>query len=210
MVDYNEMNQSFYKKASSSKNILRNWFHNSRQEIVARHVKKFYKAGQTIADLGCGNVLWNTKLLPVIGVDINEKFLDYNLSQKTISKKIISPVEKVNLPDESCDIIILTEVLEHLTDPDAALKEVYRLLKIGGIIICSVPYDTFFSLWKPLFAVQCIYRGYLLNENYYKERCGHINNFSPNSIGQIFKRNKFSIIKQINHSFLTIFTIARK
>jgi 2-polyprenyl-3-methyl-5-hydroxy-6-metoxy-1,4-benzoquinol methylase len=210
MVDYNEMDQSFYKKVAGSKNLLRHWFHNSRQKIVTNQIDNFYKEGKVIADLGCGNVLWNTKLLPVIGVDINEKFLDYNLTQKTIFKKIISPVENVHMPDESCDIIVLTEVLEHMVNPDFVLKEVYRLLKPGGIIICSVPYDTFFSLWKPLFAIQCFYRGRLLRENYYKEKCGHINNFSPRSIGEIFKQNKFVILKQINHSYLTIFTIAKK
>lgn len=210
MIDYNEMDQSFYKKIASSKNLLRSWFHNSRQEIITKQVDSFYKEGQVITDLGCGNVLWNTKLLPVIGVDVNEKFLDYNLAQHAIFKKVISPVENVDLPDQSCDIIVLTEILEHLASPDAAVKEVYRLLKPNGVVISSVPYDTLFSLWNFLFAVQCFYRGYILKEDYYKEKCGHINNFSPKSIATLFERNKLSIIKQSNHFYLTIFTVVKK
>lgn len=210
MVNYKGMNQSFYKKVAGSKNLLRRWFYNSRQEIITRQIDNFYKEGQVIADLGCGNVMWNTKLLPVIGVDINENFLDYNLSQHTISKKIVGSVENVDMPDNSCDIIIITEILEHLINPAAALREIYRLLKPGGIIISSVPYDTFFSLWKPLFAIQCFYRGYFLKEDYYKEKCGHINNFFPKTIADFFKQNKFTVIKQVNHFYLTIFTIVKK
>jgi len=39
------------------------------------------------------------------------------------------------------DIIVCTEVLEHTLDPFSAVKEIYRLLKPGGILILSVPFN---------------------------------------------------------------------
>jgi len=37
------------------------------------------------------------------------------------------------------DCVVCTEVLEHLDDPAAAIKKLYSLLKVGGVIMCSVP-----------------------------------------------------------------------
>jgi 2-polyprenyl-3-methyl-5-hydroxy-6-metoxy-1,4-benzoquinol methylase len=41
----------------------------------------------------------------------------------------------------SADCVVCTEVLEHLEDPQAAIKKLYSLLKPGGIIIVTVPDD---------------------------------------------------------------------
>ena len=63
---------------------------------------------------------------------------------KSISEIIIYPVsgDAYNLPfkDNHFSVIILSEVLEHLQDPKAALKEICRVLSDDGILIISVPY----------------------------------------------------------------------
>lgn len=50
-------------------------------------------------------------------------------------------VENIKLPleDKSYDMVIITEVLEHLLWPQSVLVELYRVLKDGGILIGSVP-----------------------------------------------------------------------
>jgi SAM-dependent methyltransferase len=48
--------------------------------------------------------------------------------------------ERVPLPDGSQDHIFLFNILEHLTSPDAALREAHRLLKRGGTVIGTVPF----------------------------------------------------------------------
>jgi SAM-dependent methyltransferase len=47
-----------------------------------------------------------------------------------------------NLPfaDNSIDCVISNAVLEHVTDPEAFIKEAYRVLKPGGLIITGVPF----------------------------------------------------------------------
>ena len=47
---------------------------------------------------------------------------------------------KIELPDESVDCVMLTEVLEHCYEPQAALQEIFRVLKPGGHVVGSVPY----------------------------------------------------------------------
>lgn len=58
------------------------------------------------------------------------------------SKKvdILSDICEIPLPDSSFDVILCSEVLEHLPNPVAALLELDRLLKSGGIIILTAPF----------------------------------------------------------------------
>jgi len=48
----------------------------------------------------------------------------------------------------SFDIIVCTEVLEHVLNPFAAVAELYRLLRRGGLLLLSTPFD--FRIHGPL------------------------------------------------------------
>jgi 2-polyprenyl-3-methyl-5-hydroxy-6-metoxy-1,4-benzoquinol methylase len=54
-------------------------------------------------------------------------------------------IHDTELPEQSADVVILTEVLEHIEYPHEVLNEVYRLLKPNGYFIISVPWDHPFS-----------------------------------------------------------------
>jgi ubiquinone/menaquinone biosynthesis C-methylase UbiE len=43
------------------------------------------------------------------------------------------------LEDKSCDAFVSLETIEHIEKPEDLLKEVSRILKPGGIFICSTP-----------------------------------------------------------------------
>lgn len=53
---------------------------------------------------------------------------------------IISDITAIPLPDNSVDAIMCTEVLEHIPDPVAALKEFSRLLKPSGYLLLTAPF----------------------------------------------------------------------
>lgn len=42
--------------------------------------------------------------------------------------------------DESIDVIFCLEVLEHVSNPVAAISEFMRILKKGGVVVCSTPF----------------------------------------------------------------------
>ena len=42
-------------------------------------------------------------------------------------------------PNDHYDIVVLTQVLEHVPDPQATLSEIYRVLKPNGKLLISVP-----------------------------------------------------------------------
>ena len=50
-------------------------------------------------------------------------------------------IQNTGLPDQTWDFIICNHVLEHVEDFRKALKELYRILKPGGHLICSFPMD---------------------------------------------------------------------
>lgn len=54
-------------------------------------------------------------------------------------------LENLTFPDESFDLFITQDVLEHINEPLKALKEIYRCLKPGGLHIFTVPVALFKS-----------------------------------------------------------------
>ena len=62
-----------------------------------------------------------------------------NLDQGTLPN-IFADVTSLPLKCESVDVIICTEVLEHLVDPMACAAEIFRVLRDNGIGFLSVPF----------------------------------------------------------------------
>ncbi|MCS3769173.1 SAM-dependent methyltransferase [Aeromonas hydrophila] len=52
------------------------------------------------------------------------------------------------IPNESFDIVVCTEVLEHTLNPFSAISEIYRILKKDGILLLTTPFN--FRIHGPL------------------------------------------------------------
>lgn len=61
----------------------------------------------------------------------------------------VCPLEKTPYANESFDAIILTDVLEHVADEQAALNEMFRVLKPGGRLIITTPHRGLFAFMDP-------------------------------------------------------------
>lgn len=208
--DYKNIEEDFYYKQTVSKNPLRKWFHLNRYKISNAMVKSKYKKGQKIIDLGCGSCDWNTDNLHVFGVDAHVGFLNRAKQENRLYDFKVADAKNTGLPDESFEIVTAFEFLEHLPEYNEVIKEAKRLLKKGGYFIISVPYDVFFSLWKPLFFLQVILQGILLNNPYYRARCGHVNQFSPRKIKDVLEKHGFDVECIFDMRKFTIFACAKK
>lgn len=52
----------------------------------------------------------------------------------------LGDIQQMPLPDAQFDTVFSAEVLEHVPDPNQALREVYRVLKPGGKLVMSIPH----------------------------------------------------------------------
>lgn len=50
-------------------------------------------------------------------------------------------IQQIDLPDADVDMVFCNHVLEHVDDFRTAIRELYRILRPGGYLICSFPID---------------------------------------------------------------------
>ena len=114
-----------------------------RLDFLASRIKK----GQSVLNIGVGNGYLEEKLhhrgVDVHALDPSQKTMDKLKKRIPLGDKAqVGYGQAIPFFSDCFDVIIMTEVLEHLTD-DAlkqTLKEVHRVLKTGGIFIGTVPY----------------------------------------------------------------------
>ena len=68
-----------------------------------------------------------------------QKWEYLNIDEKTCPDYLCAS-DKIPVDDETFDMIVITEVLEHLERPQDTLKEAFRVLKKQGRLIASVPF----------------------------------------------------------------------
>jgi len=122
------------------------FFHRTREKAMIKLIKK-YGEGDRYLDAGCGTGLI-LRHLPKnsVGLDLNPRNLEKAKKYAPKARLLEGDIEAMSFPDKSFSTVICSEVLEHLLYPQKAVKEIKRVLKPGGILIGSVPKDSF--IWK--------------------------------------------------------------
>lgn len=64
-------------------------------------------------------------------------YITADLHMRDVDLKI--DITAINLPSESIDVVICSHVLEHVDDDSAALRELWRILRHGGMALLMVP-----------------------------------------------------------------------
>jgi ubiquinone/menaquinone biosynthesis C-methylase UbiE len=102
-------------------------------------------SGASVLDIGCGQG-WQLaeirKLCPdakLHGMDISPKLV--SLAREHVPGGDFQTGDADNLAyaDTQFDVVVMTEVLEHLSDPVLALTQLKRVLKPGGWLLMTVP-----------------------------------------------------------------------
>ncbi len=84
-----------------------------------------------------------------IGLDYNARVLQ-SVSQRGISPLRADLNHSIPLKDNSVDVVIASDVLEHLVNPYNFVGEAYRVLKPGGYIVLDTPN---LASWHNIFAL---------------------------------------------------------
>jgi SAM-dependent methyltransferase len=109
-----------------------------RGRYVTRH-----KQGGALLDVGCatGTFLAAVRDLggwQVAGVEINPDVAAIARAEHHLDV-FAGTLEEARYPDKTFDAVTLWDVLEHVHDPAATLREIGRILKEDGIVVIRVP-----------------------------------------------------------------------
>lgn len=141
--------------------------------------------GDKVLDLGCGEgrhviSAYVEADVTAIGVDLclddlqtaQSRFADFEGDGQTEKAFGLANGDAMQLPfaDNTFDKIICSEVLEHIPDYRAVLKEIERVLKPGGLFCASVP-----RAWPEKIC-------WALSEAYHKVEGGHLRIFKASEL----------------------------
>ncbi len=111
-----------------------------RYEFAAQFVE-----GKYVLDMGCGEGYGSATLAQkarqVVGTDRSEEVIAYAAKKyplKNLEFRCM-PGEKQDFPDGSLDVVVCLELIEHVEDYAAVMKEMHRVLQPGGTLILSTP-----------------------------------------------------------------------
>lgn len=149
----------------------------------------------TLLDVGCGEgfvlqYLSDKRVLYRLqGIEVSQESIA--LGSKLFPKLHISQgdIYDLHVPDHSIDIVLCSEVLEHLEKPEQAIKELVRITK--SYIVVSVPHEPWFMLANLL-------RGKYVS--HFGNHPEHINHWTRRSLVQ-FLRNNGIVIVSVSHPF---------
>ena len=127
------------------------WWHIGRRRILSGFVEEICRQvtdrRPRILDVGCGtgaNLLMLSKYDDAEGVGISEDALTF-CRERGLDKVKLGAGEQLPYDDGAFDLVTAFDVVEHMDDDLAGLKEMRRVLRPGGRVLLFVP--TFMFLW---------------------------------------------------------------
>ncbi|QCK14240.1 class I SAM-dependent methyltransferase [Mangrovivirga cuniculi] len=127
------------------------WWNEDFLELIANrlNLNQMHK----VLDVGFGHGHWSKKLIPYLGSPLKltgvDKESKYTQSTITNFKEsfdnvdsfevIQSDVSELPFESGSFDMVTCQTLLIHVPDPERALKEMIRVLKPGGLLLCVEP-----------------------------------------------------------------------
>jgi len=127
------------------------WWYTGRRKILAGFVEQICREvtdrRPRILDVGCGtgaNLLMLAEYGDAEGVDISEDALAF-CRERGLDKVRLGAGEQLPYEDGTFDLVTALDVVEHMDDDLAGLREMRRVLRPGGRVLLFVP--TFMFLW---------------------------------------------------------------
>ena len=135
---YDSIEGDVYEKARKSWFLPRRFWHVHKNREVVKRVE-----GEDILDVGCGSGTIVKRLLKkgkkVIGMDIGKKFVGFCHSRYKNAVFCEADAQFLPFLDKCFDTIVCSEVIEHLENPEKALKEFNRVLRPRGKLVLTAP-----------------------------------------------------------------------
>jgi len=163
--------------------------------VKFRLIAEYVGTGRRILDIGCGDSFLSRMIEEkgniVFGIDlIHEKL---KAASADGIKCVASDLQGFHLPFQSSsfDVVVASEIIEHLWDCDFFLQEIKRVLKEKGQYIITTP--NLASLGRRL---MLLFGKNPFVENFlYSNEAGHVKHFVRDDLAYLLKRNGFIVEK---------------
>ncbi len=127
------------------------WWFRGRRKIVESILRRELVGAESrrILSVGCGPAEGLNWLVPFCGKDGKVVGLDVDSSHvRQLEERVefvVCAVEDIALPQESFDLVLALDVLEHLDNDESGLHKIVSMIKPGGLLLATVP--ALPSLW---------------------------------------------------------------
>ena len=110
------------------------------EEVTEGLVRRYGTLGIRVLDVGCGlgRLLSRFPEFDRYGMDVSPSYLQY--AQRVGINVCLARIEDMPYADDYFDLVICTDVLEHVFDLYSACKQLLRVTRPGGILIVRTPY----------------------------------------------------------------------
>jgi D-inositol-3-phosphate glycosyltransferase len=95
------------------------------------------RSGARVVDIGAGDAPYRHLFQHVDYVTVDWEQSPHDGARRS---DIIASADSIPLPDASVDVVVMTEVLEHISNPLATLREMARILKVDGQVLLTTPF----------------------------------------------------------------------
>jgi SAM-dependent methyltransferase len=110
------------------------WLINRHLMRSIRHASATHARG-LLLDVGCGGRPHESIFLPYV-----DRYIGVDTPASALSRVDVAAIAShLPFPDQTFDTVLCTEVLEHLSDPATCLREMGRVLRVGGHLILTTP-----------------------------------------------------------------------
>ena len=149
---------SFYDETYYRERYKKTLFHRRGEKVFdhrlwLRFLRQFAAEGGNLLEVGCGHgyFLKQTEITyRTFGVDLSAYAAGH--TKRITDRTPVSIADSLFLPfkNDSFDMIIGFDMVEHLQDPETFFGEALRLLKTGGVLVMKTPNpESFGALRKP-------------------------------------------------------------
>jgi len=148
------------------------FWYQPRNRLISWAFRRYFPDARSFFELGCGTGIVLKQLaqdnpdIDIVGGDIFLEGLPFAL-ERLAGRGEIMQLDGLNLLfDEQFDVVGAFDIVEHIENDMAALKELRRVLKPGGGVMITVPRHMF--MWSRVDDLACHKRRYSGSELYRK------------------------------------------
>jgi ubiquinone/menaquinone biosynthesis C-methylase UbiE len=135
--------RAYYEECWATGGVYTQVGHVPIDPAIHRLVEAFLWQDAYCLDVGCGDGqtagTWLAgRTSHYVGVDISQNAVR-RACERGLNATAIENASCLPFPDATFDLVLCTEVLEHLFQPQLAAMEIFRVLRPGAMIIATVP-----------------------------------------------------------------------